>query len=146
MEQSTAFGRYGLTPIKPAPSIGNSDFCGRFLCFRLAVLEAGTPAWFSVRQLGLGSPARHLFGLNRVWRSASRTGPASAAIRRRQPVPAEQAFGADGQVVAAGFDEFEEAGEVVVLDVVADQFPALAVHDADVHRVGLGRRKDQAPG
>ncbi len=53
---------------------------------------------------------------------------------------------ADGQVVAAGFDEFEEAGEVVVLDVVADQFPALAVHDADVHRVGLGRRKDQAPG
>ncbi len=54
-----------------------------------------------------------------------------------QPVQAEHAFGADGEVVAVGFDEFEEVGEVVVLDVAVDQFLALAVHDADVHLVGV---------
>lgn len=50
-----------------------------------------------------------------------------------QPVPAEHAFGADGDVVAVGFDELEELLEVIVLDIAMDQFLALAVHDADVH-------------
>src|SRR5215510_2295783 len=50
-----------------------------------------------------------------------------------QPVPAEHAFGADGDVVAVGFDELEEVLEVVVLDVAMDQLLALTVHDADVH-------------
>jgi len=34
-----------------------------------------------------------------------------------EPVPAEHAFGADGQVVAVGRNELEEVGEVVVADV-----------------------------
>lgn len=54
-----------------------------------------------------------------------------------QPIPAEHTFGADSEVVAVGFDELEEVGEVVVLDVAVDQFPALAVHDADVHLMGM---------
>ncbi len=54
-----------------------------------------------------------------------------------QPVPAEHALGADGEAVAVGFNELEEVLEVVVSDVAVDQFVALAVHDADVHPVGM---------
>ena len=54
-----------------------------------------------------------------------------------QPVPAEHAFGADGQVVAIGGDELEEVLEVVVLDVGVDELLALAIHDADVHLPGV---------
>ena len=50
-----------------------------------------------------------------------------------QPVPAEHAFAADGDVVPVGVDEFEEEREVVALDVGVDQLLALLVHDADVH-------------
>jgi hypothetical protein len=52
-----------------------------------------------------------------------------------QPVPAEHALSAHGEAVAIGFDQLEEVGEVVVLDVAVDQFLALAVPDADVHLV-----------
>jgi len=54
-----------------------------------------------------------------------------------QPVPAEHAFGADGQVVAIRRDEFEEVGEVIVPDVGMDEFLAVPVHDADVHLAGM---------
>jgi hypothetical protein len=54
-----------------------------------------------------------------------------------EPVPAEHAFGADGQAVAIGFDELEEELKVVVFDIGVDQFLALPVHDADVHLVGM---------
>jgi len=50
-----------------------------------------------------------------------------------QPVPAEHAFAAHGEVMLVGLDELEEVGEVVVQDVAVDQFLALAIHDADVH-------------
>jgi hypothetical protein len=39
--------------------------------------------------------------------------------------------------VAIAGDEFEEELEVVVPDVGVDQFLALAIHDADVHLVGM---------
>ena len=54
-----------------------------------------------------------------------------------QPIPAEHAFGADGQVVTIRGDEFEEELEVVVFDVGVDEFPAAAVHEADVHLPGM---------
>ena len=54
-----------------------------------------------------------------------------------QPIPAEHAFGADGQVVAIGSDEFEEEVEVVVFDVGVDEFFAVPIHDADVHLAGM---------
>ena len=54
-----------------------------------------------------------------------------------QPIPAEHAFGADGQVVAIRRDEFEEELEVVVADVGVDEFFAVPVHDADVHLPGM---------
>ena len=54
-----------------------------------------------------------------------------------EPIPAEHAFGADGQVVAIGRDEFEEEVEVIVFDVGVDEFFALPVHDADVHLAGV---------
>ena len=54
-----------------------------------------------------------------------------------EPIPAEHAFGADGQVVAIGRDEFEEIGEVVVFDVGVDELFAVAVHDADIHLAGV---------
>src|SRR5208283_1018204 len=38
-----------------------------------------------------------------------------------QPIPAEHAFTADGQVVTIGSDEFEEEREVVVLNVGVDE-------------------------
>ena len=50
-----------------------------------------------------------------------------------EPIPAEHAFGADRQIVAIGRDEFEEIGEVIVLDVGVDEFFAVAVQDADIH-------------
>ena len=34
-------------------------------------------------------------------------------------------------------NEFEEIGEVIVLDVAVDQFLALAVHQANVHLVSV---------
>ena len=54
-----------------------------------------------------------------------------------QPVPAEHAFGADGQVVAVRRDELEEVGEVIVPDVGVDELAAVPVHDADVHLAGM---------
>ena len=54
-----------------------------------------------------------------------------------QPVPAEHALAADGQVLAVRFDQFEEEFEVVVFDVGVDQLLALPVHDADVHLAGV---------
>ena len=54
-----------------------------------------------------------------------------------QPVPAEHAFGADGQVVAIGCDELEEEVEVIVPDVGVDELLAVPVHEADVHLMGV---------
>ena len=54
-----------------------------------------------------------------------------------EPVPAEHALGADGQVVARRLDAFEEEGEVIVFDVGMDELVAVAVHDANVHLVGM---------
>ena len=55
----------------------------------------------------------------------------------RQPVPAEHAFGADGQIVTVRRDELEEEGEVIVPDVGMDELLAVAVHEADVHLAGM---------
>ena len=54
-----------------------------------------------------------------------------------QPIPAEHAFGADGQVVFVGRDGFEEVIEVVVFDGGVDEFLAVPVHEADVHLPGV---------
>ena len=54
-----------------------------------------------------------------------------------EPIPAEHALGADGQIVAIRGDEFEEVGEVVVADVGVDEFFAVPVHDADIHLAGM---------
>ena len=54
-----------------------------------------------------------------------------------QPVPAEHAFAAHGQVVAIRLDELEEELEVVVSDVGVDEFFALGIHEADVHLVRM---------
>ena len=54
-----------------------------------------------------------------------------------EPIPAEHALGADGQVVAIRGDELEEIGEVVVLDVGVDELLASPIHDADVHLAGV---------
>lgn len=51
----------------------------------------------------------------------------------REPIPAEHAFAADGEVVFIGFDQFEEEIEVVVFDVGVDEFFTLPIHHADVH-------------
>ena len=50
-----------------------------------------------------------------------------------QPIPAEHAFAAHGEVMLVRLDELEEEAEVVVLDVGVDPFLALSIHDADVH-------------
>jgi hypothetical protein len=39
--------------------------------------------------------------------------------------------------VPVGLNELEEVGEVVVLNVAVDQFLALAIHDADIHLMGV---------
>ncbi len=54
-----------------------------------------------------------------------------------EPVSAEHAFGADGEVVAVRGDEFEEELEVIVFDVGVDEDFAGAIHKADVHLVGM---------
>ena len=54
-----------------------------------------------------------------------------------EPIPAEHALGADGQIVAIRGDEFEKVGEVVVADVGVDELFAGAVHDADIHLAGM---------
>ena len=54
-----------------------------------------------------------------------------------QPIPAEHAFGADGEVVAIRLDELEEEVEIVVSDVGVDEFLAVPIHEADVHLVGV---------
>ena len=54
-----------------------------------------------------------------------------------EPIPAEHALGADGQIVAIGCNELEEIFEVIVANVGVDQFFAGAVHDADVHLAGM---------
>ena len=55
----------------------------------------------------------------------------------REPIPAEHALGADGQIVAVRGDEFKKVGEVVVANVGVEEFFAGAVHDADVHLAGM---------
>ena len=55
----------------------------------------------------------------------------------RQPIPAEHAFAADGQVVAIGSDEFEEVVEVVMADIGVEEFFALSIHEAYVHLAGV---------
>ena len=54
-----------------------------------------------------------------------------------EPIPAEHALGADGQIVAIGRDEFEEIGEVIVFDVGVDELFAVAVQHADIHLAGV---------
>ena len=54
-----------------------------------------------------------------------------------QPIPAEHAFGADGQVVAIRRDELEEEVEVIVADVGVDELLAVPIHEADVHLAGV---------
>jgi hypothetical protein len=54
-----------------------------------------------------------------------------------EPIPAEHALGADGQIVAIRGNELEEIFEVIVANVGVDQFFAGAVHDADVHLAGM---------
>ena len=54
-----------------------------------------------------------------------------------QPVPAEQAFGADGQVVTVRGDELEEELEVIVADVGVDELLTVPIHEADVHLAGM---------
>ena len=54
-----------------------------------------------------------------------------------QPIPAEHALGADGQVVAIGRDEFEEISEVIVFNVGVDELFAVAVQHADIHLAGV---------
>ena len=54
-----------------------------------------------------------------------------------QPVPTEHAFGADGEVMAIGLDQFEEEVEVVIFDIGVSEFLTLAIHDADVHLPGV---------
>ena len=54
-----------------------------------------------------------------------------------QPIPAEHALGADGQVVPIRRDELEEEREVIVVDVGVDELLAVPVHDADIHLAGM---------
>ena len=54
-----------------------------------------------------------------------------------QPVPAEEAFTDDGEVVFPAGDLLEEEGEVVVEDVLVEELFALAVDDADVPLAGV---------
>ena len=54
-----------------------------------------------------------------------------------QPIPAEHAFGADGEVVTVRSDEFEEVVEVVMADVGVKENFALAIHEADIHLAGV---------
>ena len=54
-----------------------------------------------------------------------------------QPIPAEHAFSANGQVVAIGRNPFEEERKVVVFDVGVDELLAVPVHDADIHLAGM---------
>ena len=50
-----------------------------------------------------------------------------------QPIPAEHAFAAHGQILLIRLDQLEEIAEVVIEDVGVDQLFALAIHHADVH-------------
>ena len=54
-----------------------------------------------------------------------------------QPVPTEHAFAAHRKAVPVGLDQLEEKGEVVVFDVGVDELFTLAIHDADIHLVGV---------
>jgi hypothetical protein len=54
---------------------------------------------------------------------------ASARSWRTATIPAEQAFGADGEAVTVGLDELEEVLEVVVFDVAVDQFLAFPIRN-----------------
>ena len=54
-----------------------------------------------------------------------------------QPVPAEHAFAANGQIVLVRRDQFKEELEVVVFDVGVNQDFSLPVHEADVHLAGV---------
>ena len=67
-------------------------------------------------------------------------------ISRGEPIPAEHALGADGQVVPIGGDELEEEGEVVVFDVGVDPFFAVPVHEADIHLAGMEINSAVEPG
>jgi hypothetical protein len=54
-----------------------------------------------------------------------------------QPVPAEEALADDSEVVFPAGDFLEEELEVVVLDVLVEEFGTLAIDDADVHLAGV---------
>jgi len=70
------------------------------------------------------------FDIEGMGQDARQTGRLSSI---GQPIPAEHALAADGQVMLVGPDQLEEELEVVVPDVGMDQFFPLAIHDADVH-------------
>ena len=92
---------------------------------------------------------RDLFGINAVVfvlaavdgleieRVGQNEGQAGGLAGIGQPIPAEPAFGADGQVVAVRRDELEEEVEVIVPDVGMDELVAVAVHEADVPLAGM---------
>ena len=50
-----------------------------------------------------------------------------------EPVPAEEAFATDGDVVTPRGDLLEEESEVVIFDVHVQELVALRIHDADIH-------------
>jgi hypothetical protein len=54
-----------------------------------------------------------------------------------EPIPAEHAFGTDREVVTVRSDQFEEELEVIIFDVGVDEDLARAIHEADVHLVGV---------
>ena len=72
-----------------------------------------------------------------VERVGQHEGEARGLASIGQPIPAEHAFAAHGEVMLVRLDELEEELEVVVLDVGMDPFLALPIHDADVHLAGM---------
>ena len=78
---------------------------------------------------GKRSPAKHLFGFNRVSGSKGNPGqPSSVAIKSRNAIQKH---------TAVRVHEFEEEAEVVVADVGMDEDFAGAIHEADVHLAGV---------
>jgi len=50
-----------------------------------------------------------------------------------EPVPAEETFATDGDVVTPRSDLLEEECEVVIFDIHVQELVALHIHDADIH-------------
>ena len=90
--------------------------------------------FFGVHPVVLVFAAVDGFDIERVGQNEAQAGGLASI---GQPIPAEHAFATDGQVVFVSSDELKEEFEIVVLDVGVDQFLALAVHEADVHLVGM---------